>query len=89
MDGVEPRIIESLPEHRDRILQERPRDSAIDELCRDYDEVIEALEGEGADKTATRRRARTRQDLLQLAQELEQEMLMRLAKNEEREKANE
>ena len=89
MDKVEPRIIQRLSAHRDRILRAQPNDSAIDELCRNYDEVIEALEGEGADKSAIRQRAQTRNDLLQLARELEQEMLRRLASYEKQEKGKE
>ena len=79
MCQVEPRIIERFPEYRERILQERSRGVIVDELCRDYDAILEALEAENAGEIIAHRRARTHQQLLQLARALEQEMLTRLA----------
>ncbi len=89
MSQVEPRIVARFPSFRERILSARSRDDVFDEMCRDYDSVLEALEGKGMDETAALRQARTRQELLQLARDLEQEVLARLASYEEREKGNE
>lgn len=86
---VEPRIIERFPSYRERILRARFCDDVLDELCRDYDSVLEALEGEGVNETAALRQARTRKELLQLARDLEQEVLARLASYEEQEKGKE
>ena len=93
MSQVEPRITARFPEYRERILQARFRDVRVDELCRDYDAVLDALETEDAGEAAAVQRARNRQqllrqELLQLARELEQEMLAWLA-SEEREKGKE
>lgn len=85
MSKVEPRITARFPEYRERILRARFRDARVDELCRDYDAVLEALEAEDAGEAAARQRARNREELLQLARKLEQEMLERLA-SVEREK---
>ena len=89
MSQVEPRIVARFPSYRERILQARSRDDILDELCRDYDSVLVALEGKGVDETAALRQARTRQELLQLARDLEQEVLARLASYEEQEEGNE
>ncbi len=89
MSQVEPRIVVRFPSHRERILSARSRDDVLDEMCRDYDSVLEALEGKGMDETAALRQARTRQELLQLARDLEQEVLARLASYEEQEEGNE
>jgi hypothetical protein len=88
MSQAEPRIVVSLPGHRERILSARSSDDILDELCRDYDSVLEALEGKDVDETAARRQARTRQELLQLARDLEREVLARLAVYEEQEKGD-
>jgi hypothetical protein len=66
-----PRIVERLPAHRERILKARFRSAVVDELCRDYDTVSEALGSE-------HRRAEdlnVQENLVQLANELEDEML--------------
>ncbi len=89
MSQVEPRIVVRFPSYRERILQARSRDDILDELVRDYDSVLEALEGKGVDETAALRQAQTRQELLQLARDLEQEVLARLASYEGQEKGNE
>jgi len=89
MSQVEPRIVARFPSYRERILQARSGDGILDELVRDYDSVLEALEGKGVDETAALRQAQTRQELLQLARDLEQEVLARLASYEGQEKGNE
>jgi hypothetical protein len=89
MSQVEPRIVVRFPSHRERILVARSSDDILDELCRDYDSVLEALESKGVDETAALRQAQTRQELLQLARDLEQEVLARLASYEGQEKGNE
>ena len=88
MSQAEPRIVARFPSYRERILRARSCDDVLDEMCRDYDSVLQALEGKGMDETAALRQARTRQDLLQLARNLEQEVLARLVRYEEREKGN-
>jgi hypothetical protein len=62
-----PHIAERLPAHRERILQARFQTELVDELCRDYDTVRAALDGELSEEN--------RLDLLQLADDLEREML--------------
>ena len=89
MSQVEPRIVARFPSYRERILEARSGDDILDELVRDYDSVLEALEGKGVDETAALRQAQTRQELLQLARDLEQEVLARLASYEGQEKGNE
>ena len=89
MSQAESRIVARFPNYRERILVARSCDDVLDEMCRDYDSVLEALEGKGVDETAALRQAQTRQKLLQLARDLEQEVLARLASYEEREEGNE
>jgi hypothetical protein len=89
MSQVEPRIVARLPSYRERILVARSRDNILDELCRDYDSILEALEGKSIEETTALRQARTRQELLQLARDLEQEVLARLTSLEEAAKGNE
>ena len=56
MDRKEFRILESLPNHRDRILQARLDNRHIDELCQDYDTVIRELEsGESINKKSAKK----------------------------------
>ena len=89
MSQVEPRIVARFPSYRERILRARTCDDVLVELCRDYDSVLEALEGKGVDETTALRQVRTRQELLQLARDLEQEVLTRLASYEEQEQGKE
>lgn len=67
-----PHIVEKLPEHRERILKARFRSAVVDDLCRDYDTVAQALSEtcrlDGYDSDVE-------QELLQLAGQLEEEML--------------
>ena len=44
MDNVVPLIAERFPEIRDEILRLRFREPRLDELCRDYDEVMHSLD---------------------------------------------
>jgi hypothetical protein len=79
MDQIEPRIVDRFPGHRERILQKRFQDSAVAELCRDYDCLIETLEAAGNRQGATGGQAsETRKELLELAIALEKELLDRL-----------
>ena len=58
----------------------------VDDLCRDYDELIVELENLEASEGGGSQRGQTQRDLLELAQKLEQELLVRLAKIDELEK---
>ena len=78
MSQIEPRIVERFPSHRDRILRKCFQDAAVAELCRDYDCLIETLESAKPRPGTTGQAHDTRQDLLELAKALEQELLDRL-----------
>ena len=72
-----PRIVERFPQMRDLILEVRARDDAIDELCFDYDVIVDSLRGldfgeEGVPPSPSRR------SLERLKDELERELLERL-----------
>jgi len=78
METVEPRIVERLPSHRERILRGCFRDAAIAELCRDYDALLVAIEAEQPDADSGAPAERRKHDLLDLACDLEKELLDRL-----------
>jgi len=78
MSQVEPRIVERFPVHRERILRKCFQDAAVAELCRDYDCLIEVLEAGPPRQGTASQASDTRQELLQLAAALEQELLGRL-----------
>jgi hypothetical protein len=78
MSQLEPRIVERFPGHRDRILRKCFQDTAVAELCRDYDCLIETLEAAKTRQNTTSQASDTREELLQLANALEQELLDRL-----------
>jgi hypothetical protein len=78
MSQLEPHIVDRFPGHRDRILRKCFQDAAVAELCRDYDCLIEALEAEKPWQNTTSQASETREELLQLAKALEQELLDRL-----------
>jgi hypothetical protein len=78
MEVVEPRIVERLPGHRERILRACFRDAAIAELCRDYDALLEAIEVERPDPDPGAHQDRRKHELLDLACDLEKELLDRL-----------
>lgn len=65
-----PSIIERFPEHGARILRERFRVKAIDDLCRDYDMVNDALKA-----VCDRGKEDVECELKRLARELEDDML--------------
>ena len=67
MNRTIPHIAERLPAHRERILKARFQTEVVYELCRDYDTVRAALDSELSEEN--------RLDLLQLAGDLEREML--------------
>ena len=78
MSMVEPHIVDRFPGHRDRILRKCFQDAAVAELCRDYDCLIEALEAAKNRQGTTSHANDVRQELLELANTLEQELLGRL-----------
>jgi hypothetical protein len=78
MSQIEPRIIKHFPGHRDRILRRCFQDTAVAELCRDYDCLIEALEAAKNRQGTASQASDVRQELLELANTLEQELLDRL-----------
>ena len=78
MRTVEPRIVERLPSHRERILRACFRDAAVAELCRDYDAVLTAIEAEQAVADSNVRAERRKRDLQGLMCNLEKELLDRL-----------
>jgi hypothetical protein len=72
-----PCIVEKLPEFRERILAARQNSKRVEELCQDYDTIQAALTGNAAagasvDKEVDRE---IEQELIQLANELEKEMI--------------
>jgi hypothetical protein len=92
MENVVPLIAERFPEIRDKILRLRFRDALLDELCRDYDEVmhsLEAVKGDsgkaGAEKVELHKtdegspNTSNREMLEQIATNLENELLRRFA----------
>lgn len=78
MSQLEPHIVERFPGYRDRILRKCFQDAAVAELCRDYDCLIEALEAEKPRQGKIGQANDVRQELLQLANALEQELLDRI-----------
>lgn len=78
MSHIEPRIVERFPVHRERILRKCFQDAAVAELCRDYDCLIEVLEAAKPRQGTTGQAIDTRQEFLELAKALEQELLERL-----------
>ena len=80
MKTVEPRIVERLPSHRERILRACFRDAAVAELCRDYDAVLTAIEAEQSGADSNTRTERRKRDLQDLMCNLEKELLDRLAR---------
>lgn len=71
-----PHIVDKLPEYRERILMARFRSHAVDDLCRDYDVVHEALAtGDQRRNSPTQDQGTIEQELTQLAKELVSEML--------------
>ena len=74
MKVIEPRIVNRFPGYRERILRKYFQDVAVAELCRDYDCLIETLEAEKSRQGI----ASHRQELLELAEALEKELLVRI-----------
>jgi transposase-like protein len=78
MIKVEPHIVARFPGQRDRILQKYFQDEAVAELCRDYDCLIETLEAAKSRQGTASQASDRQQELLELANELEKELLERL-----------
>jgi hypothetical protein len=79
MPRTVPKIVERFPKYRDEILRARFVDPALDEICRDYDRVSEALEQEEARRKGGDKSGNDYQELARLARELEHEVLSRIA----------
>jgi len=80
-----PRLIERFPGSSDEFLRRRFQDSLLDELCRDYDRVIEALESQKSKSHTSAPSNPGRRELQALARKLELEFLERLANHAARE----
>ena len=78
MSMVEPHIVDRFPGHRDRILRKYFQDEAVAELCRDYDCLIETLEAAKSRQSTGSQASDRQQELLELANALEEELLDRL-----------
>lgn len=78
MSQIEPRILERFPGYRERILRKYFQDVAVAELCRDYDCLIETLEAAKSRQGTASQAGDLRQELLDLANALEQELMDRL-----------
>jgi len=77
---VVPWFVERFPEYGKNIIALRFRDSAVNELCRDYDDVVSALACEDSLKAGDFRSRESLNELLFLKKELELEMLQRLSR---------
>jgi uncharacterized protein YdcH (DUF465 family) len=71
-----PRFVERFPEYREHIIELRFRDAAFNDLCNDYDEVVQALDLETGLAAAGDNGAAA--DLRRIKAELELELLQRL-----------
>ena len=71
-----PSLVERYPGYRDEVLRRRFQDKLLDELCRDYDRVVRALEVIEPESDTTNTNS---EDLRALARKLEHEFLERLA----------
>jgi hypothetical protein len=78
MESVQPGIVDRFPGHRDRILRKYFQDEGVAELCRDYDCLIEALDAAKSRQGTASQASDRQQELLELANELEKELLERL-----------
>ena len=79
MSQILPRIVQRFPKYRAQILVARKQDSVLDELCRDYDTVLRVLETEEERRRTGGGNEDKYRELVQLARDLERELLTRLA----------
>ena len=78
-----PRIIDRFPGKRQRIIDLCSRDMAVSELCEDYEKLIDTLIKSGVDlDNQPDSEAPSLHDLFILKQELEQELLDRLRRQQ-------
>ena len=78
-----PRIIDRFPGKRQRIIDLCSRDMAVSELCEDYEKLIDTLIKSGVDlDNQPASVAQSLHDLFILKQELEQELLDRLRRQQ-------
>ena len=78
MKGAEPQIIKQFPVYRDRILRLCVDDKVTEELCTDYDLLINTIKVREIKQGANKQFSKTYKYLLELKQQLESEMLERL-----------
>lgn len=78
MSLVEPHIVDQFPGYRDRILRKYFQHEAVVELCQDYDCLIETIEVAKSRQVTTSQASNRQQEMLELANELEKELLERL-----------
>ena len=71
MKAVESSIIDRFPDYRERILQRCIQDTAVAELCRDYDALMEALQADEPRQSLANDASGTRQELRELVNALE------------------
>jgi len=78
MKAIESSIIDRFPDYRERILQWCIQDTAVAELCRDYDALMEALQADEPRQSLANDASGTRQELRELVNALERELMDRL-----------
>jgi len=78
MKAIESSIIDRFPDYRERILQRCIQDTAVAELCRDYDALMEALQADEPRQSLANDASGTRQELRELVNALERELMDRL-----------
>lgn len=78
MASTQPRIANRFPHYRELILRECKGDTAIGELCRDYDSLVEEIEAIESKPGSAESPDSTHHELLKLANALERELLDRL-----------
>ena len=81
MPSTYPRLIDRFPASSEEFFRWRFQDALLEELCRDYDRVMLALEAETEKADQAASAAETRQELLALSRKLEYEYLERIANN--------
>jgi len=69
-------LVERYPGYRDEVLRRRFQDKLLDELCRDYDRIVRALEVNEPESDTSKTNS---EELRALARKLEHEFLERLA----------
>ena len=89
MTQILPRIVQRFPKCGAQILAARTQDTVLDELCRDYDTVVRALEAEEMRRRKGQGGEDRYRELALLSKDLERELLARLAEHGSRQAAGE